>query len=107
MDALLRYPKNQRRAVAQEWALRSQAVQQAKQIERGPDTDTLRMRALHDAKGQVLREGCTYTAGGETHWHVRRSLRGCTDQFDIVANGSVVRTCGRRRLSCRFRPANV
>jgi hypothetical protein len=75
---------------------------------RKPDADTLRKRALWDTKGQATdRAGATYTTSGDTHWHVRRSLRGRTDQFDIVANGSVVRTCGRRRLSCRFRPANV
>ena len=64
----------------------------------------MRMRALWDAKGKVLREGCTYTADGETKWAVRRSLRGRVNQIDLMANGEVVRCCGRRGLPRRFRP---
>ena len=96
MDALLRYQKHRRRAIAQEWARRSQAVQQAKRIERGPDAETVRMRALHDAKGTVLREGCTYRASGATPWQVRRSVAGRVNQIDIVAGGRVWRTCSMR-----------
>lgn len=66
MQALLRYPKHQRRAIAQEWARRSQAVQAMNRIARGPDAETLRKRALEDARGQIEREGCTYTATSET-----------------------------------------
>jgi hypothetical protein len=104
MQALYRVPKSQRRALAQEYARRSNAVQQQKSIERGPDADTLRKRALDDARGQLVREGCTYAATGETQWQVRRSTEGRTDQFDLVANGSVFRTSGPRNLPLRFRP---
>jgi hypothetical protein len=104
MEALLRYPKHMRRAKAQEWARRSNAVQQSARMQREPDFETMRKRALRDARGTVLREGTTYTATGVTHWQVRRSVSGRTDQFDLVADGKVVRTCGQRRMPKRFRP---
>lgn len=104
MQALLRYPKHLRRAKAQEWARRSNAVQAATRMQREPDFHTARMRALHDARGTVLREGCTYTAAGSTAWEVRRSIRGRINQLDLVANGAVVKTGGARRLPSRFRP---
>ena len=72
--------------------------------ERGPDADTMRKRALFDAKGTILREGCTYTAAAETPWQVRRSVKGRIDQLDLIANGSLVRTSGPRKLPWRFRP---
>ena len=99
MVALLRYPRSQRRAVARTWAYRSQAVQSASRLVRGPDADTLHRRALHDARGQIVREGVTYCGDGRVvPWCVRRSLTGRVDQFDIVVNGSVWRTGGARRL---------
>lgn len=104
MHALLRYPRHLRRARAREWGRRSHAVQAAARLQREPDPHTLRMRALHDARGQVLREGCTYTAAGSTAWEVRRSIRGRINQLDLVANGAVVKTGGARRLPSRFRP---
>lgn len=94
-----------RRLRAQQMARRSNEVQAAKRLTRDPDADTVMRRALHDARGTVIREGCTFTARGETHWQVRRSLRGRTNQFDLVANGRVVKTCGRRALPLRFRPS--
>lgn len=57
LAALLRYPRRERRAVAQSWARRSHATQAAARIARGPDADTLHRRALHDARGQVVRAG--------------------------------------------------
>ena len=104
MVALKRIPKHLRSSMAREWAHRSNAVQAAKRIERGVDAETARKHALDDARGMVEREGCTYAATGETHWQVRRSVDGRTDQFDLVANGEVVRTAGPRRLPTRFRP---
>ncbi len=86
--------------MAQQWARRSQAVQSAKRMAREPDADTVRRRALHDARGQVLREGVTYFGDGRiVPWCVRRSLRGRTNQLDIVAGGAVWRTAGARRIS--------
>ena len=104
MVALKHIPKHLRSAKAREWAHRSNAVQAANRIERGVDAETARKRALDDARGAVLREGCTYTKVGETRWQVRRSVNGRTDQFDLVANGEVVRTAGPRLLPKRFRP---
>jgi len=104
MQALLRYPKHKRRAIAQEWARRSNAVQAKMRMEREPDCETQRFRALHDAKGQVLREGCTYSAQNETRWVLRRSTLGRVNQLDLVADGEVVKTCGKRKMPSRFRP---
>lgn len=94
-----------RRLRAQQMARRSNEVQATKRLNREPDADTLRWRALWDAKGSPTdRAGCTYTSGGEIHWEVRRSLRGRTNQYDLIANGSLVKTCGRRRMPRRFGP---
>jgi hypothetical protein len=66
-------------------------------MERGPDADTLRRRALHDARGQIVREGVTYFGDGRVvPWSVRRSVRGRVDQFDIVLAGVLWRTGGPR-----------
>jgi hypothetical protein len=65
---------------------------------RGLDDETLRRRALEDARGTVLREGCTYCAAGELRWQVVRSIEGRTDQRDVTINGAIFKTCGPRRL---------
>lgn len=65
-------------------------------MERPVDADTLRWRALHDAKGIVLREGVTYRASGVTTWQLRRSLDGRVNQVDLIINGIVWRTGARR-----------
>lgn len=99
MVALLRYPRSQRRAVARTWAYRSQAAQSASRIALGPDADTLRRRALHDARGQIVREGVTYFGDGRVvPWCVRRSIAGRVDQFDVIANGQLWRTGGQRKI---------
>ena len=55
------------------------------------------MRALHDAKGKIEREGVTFHGSGAvTPWAVRRSVGGTVRQLDVVADGRVVRTAGRR-----------
>jgi len=73
---------------------------------REPDYETQRARALDDRRGKVLREGVSWIAGVETRWLVRHALRpGRVNQFDLLANGILVRTCGARRLPRRFRPA--
>lgn len=104
MEALHRYPKRERRSVAREWARRSNAVQAQKRLERGPDAETLRMRELHDAKGQVVREGVCWRSGKEIRWQVRRSVAGRVNQFDLISNGRVIQTCGARQLAKEFRP---
>ena len=90
--------------MARIWAHRSNAVQAAARIARGPDADTVRMRALHDAKGQVVRHGTVYRATSITEWFVRRSVAGRVNQFDFVANGIVKLTAGPRRFPQRIRP---
>lgn len=98
ISALHRVPRNERRALAQEWARRSNAVQAEARMARDPDLDTIRSRALHDARGQLLREGCTYRAGRVVPWQVVRSRAGRTNQIDIIVAGRVWRTCGNRTL---------
>lgn len=103
LAALLRHHRNERRAIAQQWARRSNAAQTSARMERGVDADTLRRRALHDARGQLLREGRTYSSAGVIHWRVIRSVRGRTDQRDVIVNGELFRTCGPRRLPAWLR----
>ncbi len=98
ISALYRYPKSKRRAIAREWGLRSAKAHAVLRSEHGVDAETLRRRALDDARGQLLREGHTYRATGITHWRVVRSVRGRTNQRDILLNGELFRTCGPRRL---------
>jgi len=69
-------------------------------MERGPDADTLRRRALHDARGQIMREGVTYCGDGRVvPWSVRRSVIGRSDQFDVFAGGTLWRTGGQRKVA--------
>lgn len=97
LAALLRYPKSGRRAVAREWGRRSQAVQAAAALARGPDAETLRRRALDDARGELIREGVTYRGDGRVvEWSVRRSISGRVNQVDIVVAGKVWRTTAAR-----------
>lgn len=91
-------------ALGRKWGRASAVTRQAARMKREPDWHTQRMRALHDAKGQVLREGCTYTAAGATNWQVRRSIAGRINQLDLVANSTIIKTCGSRRLPRRFKP---
>ena len=100
LAALLRYPRRERRAVAQSWARRSHATRAARRMERGADADTLRRRALHDARGQIMREGVTYFGDGRVvPWSVRRSVRGRVDQFDVFAGETLWRTGGPRKVA--------
>lgn len=85
-------PKHRRKLV-------SLMLHQAKaklRMDREPDADTLRMRAIYDAKGQVLREGVTYTATSERPWAIRRAVHGRVNQVELVVAGAV-RKCGSMR----------
>ncbi len=73
-------------------ARRSNEVQAAARLLRPVDADTMRWRALHDAKGQLLREGVTYRASGETRWQLRRSVAGRVNQVDLIVDGALWRT---------------
>ena len=63
------------------------------------DADTLRRRALYDARGAAVREGVTFHGDGRvTPWQIRHSMLGRSDQFDVVVDGVVWRTGGARRV---------
>ncbi len=102
MVALKRYPKRERRAVAQRWGRLGNEAQQRIRNERGPDADTMRKRALHDARGELVSDGASYINGKERSWQITRSFSGRTDQFDVVINGSLRDTCGRRKLCSTY-----
>lgn len=92
--------RERRRLRAQAMARASNRVQAAARLTRPVDADTLRRRALHDARGRVIREGITIRPAGEllmvTSWEVRRSFYGRTNQVDCIVGGRVLRTCSLR-----------
>lgn len=92
MDALKLYPRHKRRAVAREWGRRSQAVQAEARKTREPDFQTARLRALHDRRGELIREGTSYKAGRVHDWRIVRSLRGRINQVDLIIDGQLWRT---------------
>ena len=83
-----------RRQRGKYWGKRSGVARASARLRDGVDAETLHRRALHDAKGRTIREGCTYTATSERPWLLRRSLRGRTNQVDLLIAGELVRTCG-------------
>lgn len=92
--------RHRRRLRAQAMARASNRVQALARLQREIPADTMRRRALHDARGQVLREGFTARVAGAvimvTGWEVRRSYHGRTNQVDCIIGGRVLRTCSRR-----------
>ena len=67
--------------------------------EREVDADTVRWRALRDAKGKIEREGLTYFgSGATTTWKICRSVAGTSRQLDIIADGRLIKTAGKRRV---------
>jgi hypothetical protein len=98
MQALLRYPRRQRSAVARDWGRRGLVAQAAARMARGPDAETRRRRTLEEWRGVVLRHGHTYRADGIVAWEIRRSVAGRTDQYDIVTDGRLWRTGGVRMV---------
>jgi hypothetical protein len=101
---MIRRANSRWRAICRARGRASQRVQAVARATRPVDADTLRRRALDDARGKVVREGCTYRAAGLTQWQVRRALGGRTDQFELVVNGRVRLRAGRRRFPKQFRP---
>jgi hypothetical protein len=100
MQALHRYPKCKRSAVARLWASRSHAVQAAARLTREPDPETVRRRTLDDRRGRTFREGHTYHGDGQvTAWRIVHSVAGRTDQFDIIVSGWLWRTGGKRIIA--------
>jgi hypothetical protein len=90
-------------AIGRKRGLASVRARAGARLTREIDADTLRKRAAFDARGQILREGRTYSSSGVTHWRVVRSFRGRTDQRDVLVNGLLFRTCGPRRLPAWLR----
>ncbi len=86
-----------------EFSARLHAAKASKRAKLGADADTLRKRALHDARGMVLHEGTTYENGTEKRWRVIRSIAGRTNQLDVFVNDALWRTCGPRRLPAWLR----
>jgi hypothetical protein len=92
MDTLKRYPRHKRRAVAREWGRRSQAVQAEARKTREPDFHTLRLRSLHDRRGELIAEGTSYRAGRVHDWRIVHSLTGRVNQVDLLIDGTLWRT---------------
>jgi hypothetical protein len=103
ISSLYRYPKSMRRNIASVWGKRGAVARAELRAARGIDAETAHRRALDDARGQVLREGRTYSADGVKHWRVIRSVRGRTNQRDVLVNGELFKTCGLRRLPAWLR----
>jgi hypothetical protein len=99
MQALKRLPRKERSAKAREWGAKGLAAQAAARIERGPDAETVRKRALDDRRGLCIRRGTTYRADGSTvAWWISHSIVGRSDQFDIVVDNRLWRTGGMRKV---------
>lgn len=97
LAALQRYPRAQRRAIAQEWAKRSHAAQATARMAREPDAETQRRRALDDQRGTVLRTGITYHPDGSTTpWQIVRARIGRVNQVEILVDGRAWRRCSLR-----------
>lgn len=95
MEALLRYPPSQRRAKAQEWARRSHANRKPNE----PDLYDAITRAKWDRKGAVICHGHTYKGDGSIiEWRIRWSVGGRSNQMDVVVNGRIHATAGKRRI---------
>lgn len=104
MQALLRFPKEIRSEKAREFSARGAAVRAQRRIEKGVDADTLRARALDDARGMVEREGASYGSTGEHHWAIRRTVCGRVNQKDFMLDGCLISTAGVRKLCEPMRP---
>lgn len=103
ISVLYRYPQSMRRKMASVWGKRGAASRALTRAECGIDAETAHRRALDDARGQLIREGRTYSASGVKHWRVIRSVRGRVNQRDVIVNGELFKTCGPRRLPAWLR----
>jgi hypothetical protein len=83
---------NTRRELGRKRGLASAAAWKPREL----DADTLRMRALWDARGLVIREGMTYTAAGCHTWAIRRAVQGRVNQVELVVDGARWRTGSMR-----------
>lgn len=69
-------------------------------MEHGPTLETLVWRAKQDARGEVLRQGVTYSAAHPDgqQWAIVRSKLGRTNQVDVHLGSDCVSTCGLRTV---------
>lgn len=91
---------NTRRQAASALARRMSRARWAKPRPIREETpEDARARALEAARGRRERHGDTYHADGTvTPWQVRRSVRGRTDQVDVLAGARLLFTMGRRKV---------
>lgn len=100
LAALLRIPRKNRRKVAKIWGKRGNIAQKIYRKTRDLDQYTLKMRVLDNARGEVLREGVTYSSNninGEP-WLITKSTNGTLRQIDIIKNNNVIFTGGLRNV---------
>ena len=81
-----------------ELSKRCNSAKAKKRIKQGVDADTLRFRALQDARGKLEHSGTTYDATGSHTWEMRRSIAGRINQHDFSIDGNYLLTAGIRRI---------
>ena len=67
-----------------------------------PDADTLRFRSMDDARGQIIREGCSWTGDRLQTWRIVRSVNGRLKQVDLIV-GNWQRTDSMRAARAALR----
>lgn len=82
---------NIRRGLVRSW---QDGAHRQRQLERGAnaDVDTLRKRALHDRRGSLYARVTVPTECGERTFALLWSVRGRTDQVDIISDGAILAT---------------
>jgi len=100
MLALKRIPWRKRSAKAREWQRAGCEVKARLRMEYGPDPETVRLRALQDARGEILRHGITYsTAHPEGQaWTIIRTKAGRVNQVDLHLAGQLAFTGSLRTI---------
>lgn len=54
--------------------------------------DALRLRALHDRRGELIAEGVSYSKRGAKSWRIVHSIAGRVNQVDLLIDGALWRT---------------
>lgn len=81
-------------------AWREDGTLRTRMATRDLDSETVRFRALEDARGQFVGAFSFPAAGGlpAERWECYRSTAGRSDQVDLFVDGVFSRTLGRKRL---------
>jgi hypothetical protein len=112
LGAIQRLPKRLRLAKAQNLARLSHApggTRERNRIARGEPLPEAIARAKQDARGEVLREGVTYSAAhtdGQT-WQIVRSLAGRTNQVDVILGNQTKQISGYRTIKRAMKRAKL